>query len=66
MIKLLEVGCLNIVTWNFPGFLCTGPVTDVEFFSCSEGLLGVAIISGVALAAGVVGSALWRGMAKRR
>ncbi|KAI5839326.1 putative mitochondrial fission protein Tbfis1p [Morchella snyderi] len=31
-----------------------------------EGLLGVAIISGVALAAGVVGSALWRGMAKRR
>lgn len=31
-----------------------------------DGLLGVAIISGVALAAGVVGSALWKGMAKRR
>ncbi|KAL0637252.1 mitochondrial membrane protein [Maublancomyces gigas] len=31
-----------------------------------EGLLGVAIISGVALAAGVLGSALWRGMVKRR
>lgn len=44
-------------------------VTDrcgVLFFARVEGLLGVAIISGVALAAGVLGSALWRGMVKRR
>jgi len=31
-----------------------------------EGMLGVAIVSGVALAAGLVGSALWRGMSRRR
>ncbi|RPA94498.1 mitochondrial fission 1 protein [Choiromyces venosus 120613-1] len=31
-----------------------------------EGMLGVAIISGVALAAGLVGSALWRGMSRKR
>ncbi|KAA8895375.1 putative mitochondrial fission protein Tbfis1p [Sphaerosporella brunnea] len=31
-----------------------------------EGLLGVAIVSGVALAAGLVGSALWKGLARKR
>jgi len=31
-----------------------------------EGLLGVAIVSGVALAAGLVGSALWKGLSRKR
>ena len=31
-----------------------------------EGLLGVAIISGVALVATVVGSAIWKGVARKR
>jgi len=31
-----------------------------------EGLLGVAIVSGVALAAGLVGSAMWRGLQRKR
>ncbi|KAI5779238.1 putative mitochondrial fission protein Tbfis1p [Geopyxis carbonaria] len=31
-----------------------------------EGLLGVAIVSGVLLAAGMVGSAVWKGLARKR
>ena len=31
-----------------------------------EGLLGVAIVSGVALAAGIVGSVVWKGLSRKR
>ena len=32
----------------------------------TEGLVGVAIVSGVALVAGVMGSILWKGLARKR
>jgi fission 1 protein len=32
----------------------------------AEGLLGVAIVSGVALAAGIVGSVVWKGLSRKR
>lgn len=37
-----------------------------ELMLAIEGLLGVAIVSGVALAAGLVGSAMWKGLSRKR
>lgn len=54
MTKLLEV-CRRDISLPFL-------IADMT----EEGLLGVAIISGVALAAGLMGSALWRGMSRKR
>lgn len=50
--------------WNGKLDKMANDVGDVS--GCVEGLLGVAIISGVALVATVVGSAIWKGVARKR
>ena len=56
MIKLLKV--LVPVQSNAVG--------ELTMLIISEGLLGVAIVSGVALTAGLVGSMLWKGLARKQ
>lgn len=57
MIRLLEV-CVLGLRWGDRG--------ENGGLMRTEGLLGVAIVSGVALAAGLVGSALWKGLSRKR